>query len=338
MKKIMLVSVTALSLVASSHKAPAEPQDTKKEVFAIREGMNNGNAGMEQGLAKHIPDGVASVLDEAYTQGDADARLDVFYPASLAQSGQALQTIVWLHGGGWVSGDKDYVAPYLQILAARGFTVVGLNYSLAPEHHYPAPLQQIDAALAYLQKNAARLHIDPNRFFLAGDSAGAQLAGQFGNIVTDPVYARDLGISPSIAPAQLRGVILMCGVYDPDSFDLKQAPEGHFAKILNAYFGTANAATDPRLAQFSVVRHVTPNFPPIFLSVGNGDRLAPQSQKLAQIAKGQGVSVDSLFFDTDHKPALPHEYQFNLDQEDGKTAFERLVTFLNASSHAQLNQ
>ncbi len=165
-------------------------------------------------LAGRLPADVLARRNELYDPGDPQARLDVFYPAAVHAKELALLTVVWIHGGGFLSGSKDQVANYAQILAASGYTVVAVDYSVAPERHYPTPLRQLNAALAYLQKNAVRLHVDPQRFVLAGDSAGALLAAQVANLITSPEYAGALDLPPTLKPAQIVGLLLFCGPYD----------------------------------------------------------------------------------------------------------------------------
>jgi acetyl esterase/lipase len=96
-----------------------------------------------------------------------------------------------------------------------------------------------------------------------------------------------------------------------------------------AYLGTRDS-TDPRVEQMSVSPHVTLAHPPVFISVGNGDPLAPQSVALADALRAKGVEVDALFFPADHTPRLGHEYQLLLATEDGHFSFERSVAFLTA--------
>ena len=85
--------------------------------------------------------------------------------------------------------------------------------------------------------------------------------------------------------------------------------------------------------EFSVARFVTADFPPTFISVGNADPLVRHSQVMADALQKKGVRVDSLFFPDDYRPALPHEYQFNLDSGAGKEALERTVRFLKATAY-----
>jgi acetyl esterase len=283
-------------------------------------------------LEKHSPASIRAQLDEHYDASDADALLDVYYPFAVEDTNEALPTIIWVHGGAWVAGDKRDIAGYLKILAARGYAVIGVNYSLAPGSTYPTPLRQINAAFAYLTRNAERFHIDPSKFILAGDSVGAQMAAQLAAIITTPSYAKEVGVLPYIDLSQLRAVILHCGIYDMD----KMRPLQSFSRILWSnkrtmvwsYLGTRDYMNDPRLEQLSIIKHVAPGFPPIFISVGNTDPGASQSYELAKVAASQGVTVESLFFPESHGPSLSHEYQFDLESEAGKLALERSIAFL----------
>ena len=298
--------------------------------FVYRWFMNHGGEVLSQAMQKHVPAGVASRLDERYDADDPDALLDVYFPATAARP---LPTIVWVHGGGFLAGHKGLIAPYLKILAARGYTTVALGYSLAPAHHYPTPLRQGNAALAYLEKNAERLHVDPERFFLAGDSAGAQLAAQLANVISVASYAKTVGISPSIQRRQLRGVILHCGIYDLGLARF-EGRYGHLMRtILWSYSGRKEFRDDAPPQEVSIPRFVTEEFPPAFISAGNDDPLLAQSKALADALVARGVQLDTLFFPEDYRPRLPHEYQFNLDSGAGREALEHAVRFLRATAY-----
>lgn len=148
----------------------------------IRALFGRGAARASAALGPHVPTGVSSRLDIPYDPADRDALLDIHWPPGEA----AHPAVVWMHGGAFVSGSRRDVANYLRVLAGQGFTAVGVGYSIAPGATYPTPLRQLDAALGFLQREAARLRLDPTRIVLAGDSAGAQLAAQMANLVTSP--------------------------------------------------------------------------------------------------------------------------------------------------------
>lgn len=287
-------------------------------------GVKTGKA-----LEPFLPDTVTSVRDLQYGDGGSDTSFDVFYPSEVDGTSTVLPTVVWVHGGGWVSGDKDQIANYLEILAGRGYTVVGLNYSIAPGATYPTPLRQVNDALGYLSDNAEKLHIDSTQLVLAGDSAGSQIAAQISNVVTSPGYAELVGIRPAISPSQLSGAILHCGAYDIGRINLEGPFGGFLRTVLWSYTGTKDFSLDPRLAEASVVNYVTADFPPVLISGGNGDSLTPQSVAFADRLEAVDVSVARLFFPEDYAPKLPHEYQFDLTTDAGQVALQSAVEFLD---------
>ncbi len=295
----------------------------------VRVAFDRGGARISRALDARVPAGITAQLDLRYDVTDEDALLDVFYPSKVADSTAWRPTVVWVHGGGWVAGSKDHVANYLRILAGRGYTVVGVGYSLAPGATYPTPVRQVNAALAYLVQNAGRLRVNPAHFVLAGNSAGAQIAAQLANVLSEPSYARSLTIRPSIDRNQLAGVILYSGSYDLRRINLN-GPYGRLMKtVLWSYSGSKDFMNAPRFATGSVQEYVTSTFPPTFISAGNGDPAEPSSSAFAKALAERGVKVDGLFFPGDRRPALPHDYQFRLETEAGRLALDRSVAFLS---------
>lgn len=319
---LAVATVIALTAFVTFHISPWP------SALLIRRAMDSGGIKLENALEKHVPAGIAEQLNEHYDPSDGHLTLDVFSPVGAEGPRGQLPAIVWVHGGAFVSGSKDQIRNYLKILASKGLVAVGIEYSLAPGQRYPTPINQVNASLAYLGRNAARLHIDTSSLFLAGDSAGAQIAAQLANVITSPSYAREMGIVPSINPVQLRGIVLYCGIYDAEQLNF-EGSFGSFLKIVTwSYFGTTDLRNDPQIHQFSILRHLTAAFPRMFISAGNADPLASQSYLLAKSAAQLDIPVQSLFFPNDYKPPLSHEYQFDLDLEAGQEALNQSVRFL----------
>ncbi|MDQ8045035.1 MAG: alpha/beta hydrolase [Patulibacter sp.] len=323
----------------------------------IRSALNSQSATTLKAMEKHAAgvENVAVVRDRRYMAGPAAALLDVYTPTvgtsatTPAPSTTTPETrtrypiVVWIHGGGWLAGDKADAAPYFELIASKGFAVVSVNYSLAPEHHYPGPVVEINHALGYLRSHAAALHLDPSRIMLAGDSAGAQLASQVAALTTNPAYATDLGIEPTLPASALRGTVLDCGVYDASPFSAgsKDAPKGPLgfavATLMWAYAGTKDKAS-PIFRQMSTINDITAAFPPTFITGGNTDPLtAGQSKPLAAKLRRLGVPVTTRFFPDDHEPKLEHEYQFDLDTADGRATLDATIAFLRQVSSPPLS-
>jgi acetyl esterase len=119
-------------------------------------------------------DEVAEVVDFDASAGVPALRL--FRP--LAQRAGGLpQTFVFLHGGGWTVGDLSTYEPLCRRLTrVLQANILWVEYRLAPEHPFPAPLDDVLEACGWLFKNASALGLDPTRVGLIGDSAGANLA------------------------------------------------------------------------------------------------------------------------------------------------------------------
>jgi arylformamidase len=164
-------------------------------------------------------DGVEVRRDVAYGPHERH-RLDLF----AAPGSQGRAVILFVHGGGFVRGDKSTPGtPHNEnvgLWACRsGMVGATMNYRLAPEHRFPAGAEDVAAAVAWLRTNVAEHDGDPERIVLVGSSAGAtHIAG----------YAALPDLHPGGAPG-IRGLVLLSGAYDLPSFDDEA--------VLGPYFG-----------------------------------------------------------------------------------------------------
>jgi acetyl esterase/lipase len=174
------------------------------------------------GLHEQPPyEGVALARDERYGPNERQ-RLDVF----TAAGARDLPVIVFVHGGGFIGGDKSTPGtPYHEnvgLWACRsGCVGVTMTYRLAPGHHWPAGAQDVAAAVAWLRENVAGFGGDPERIVLMGSSAGACHVA---------CYA---ALYPEI---EVRGLVLLSGAYDLLAFE---------PSILHPYFGDELEAASP---------------------------------------------------------------------------------------------
>jgi acetyl esterase/lipase len=323
--RLLLAVVVLAAALAAAFVASPWPG-----ALLIRTLFDQGAAQASARLQPHVPAGVVEHLGEVYDAGSPDGRFDLFLPPPAARANAVpLPLVVWVHGGGAVSGSRGDVANYARVLAGQGLAVATVDYSIAPEATYPTPLRQVNAALAHLAANAARWGLDTGRFVLAGDSAGAHIAAQVGNLTVVPAYAQALGIAPALQPGQLRALLLFCGPYVMRSSDATGVARWFMHTVLWAYSGTRRYETDPAFAATAnVIDHLTADFPPTFVSAGNADPLLPHSLALAARLQALGTPLRTLFFAADHQPPLPHEYQFDLDGADAQRALGEAVDFV----------
>jgi acetyl esterase/lipase len=255
------------------------------------------------------------------------AYLDIYTPDGTG--GKPRPVILWVHGGGFVAGSAAAVGDYAILLAHAGYTVASLDYSLAPGSHYPVPVRQGNAALRYLHSYAGRFGGDPARIVLGGDSAGAQIASQLAAVQTDPALASSMGLTVAVPPAALRGVVLFCGIYDLRTVGGTGFPA--LRTYLWAYTGTRDWTSYPEIDQLSTVRHITARYPPTFLSDGDADPFRSQAAEFASDLKRNSVPLTTLLWNGTGD-GLGHEYQFNFNLPEARTAFQQTLGFLAATT------
>jgi acetyl esterase len=136
-------------------------------------------------------------IEDLDLPGPPGARL---YTPHRAEPGDPRPLLVYLHGGGWVSGDLDTHDGPCRLLAAEGGALVlAVDYRRAPEHEFPAAVEDALAAFEWAVANASDLGADPARIAVGGDSAGGNLAAVVSRLARDgggPTPAMQLLIYP----------------------------------------------------------------------------------------------------------------------------------------------
>ncbi len=234
------------------------------------------------------PDAVAEVRDLTIPgpAGPLPLRL---YRGRATSGAERLPTLLYLHGGGWVVGDLDShdgVCRRLANLAAC--RVVAVDYRLAPEHRFPAAIDDAAAALAWVAGNAAELGIDPARIAVGGDSAGGNLAAVLA------IMGRD-GLAPASVFQMLLypavDLTMASGSYArvTEGLPLTAASMGYF---IDHYAPEAGQRLDWRASPMRAERLAgTP--PAMVLTVAH-DPLADEGRAYADRLEAEGVRVAAL--------------------------------------------
>lgn len=122
-------------------------------------------------LTRAAPDTTDLEIEDRMVPGNPDVAVRIYRPQN-SRAG-----IVWLHGGGFVMGDLETEHPWaIRIAEGSGVTVISVGYRRAPEHRYPAALDDAYAVLTWAAGQAAHLGLDPDRIGVGGHAAGAGLA------------------------------------------------------------------------------------------------------------------------------------------------------------------
>lgn len=147
------------------------PPILQSEPAEVREAM----AAMEA-MSDASDEEVREVVDRTIPGPGGDLPVRIYTPV-LATEGAPQACLVWYHGGGWVIGDLDTTDGVCRALCGRAAaTVISVDYRLAPEHPYPAALDDAEAAFDWVRDHAEDLYLAPDRIAVGGDSAGGNLA------------------------------------------------------------------------------------------------------------------------------------------------------------------
>ena len=210
-------------------------------------------------------------------------KMDVYPPRNAG--GKPAPVVVYVHGGGWRSGDKDGGAGMRDLpeLARRGYFVASINYRLAPEYKWPAQIQDVKCAIRYLRANAATYNLDPNRIGAIGGSAGGHLVAMLG--LTDKDAGFDVGEYLDQS-SRVQAVVDLFGPADLTGAGFIQSQ----AKLGKEVFGVTSPQ-DPILAQASPVTYITKDDAPFLILQGDKDTTVPlsQSQELYDRLTAAGV-------------------------------------------------
>ncbi len=215
--------------------------------------------------------------------------LRIYWPSDAA----GLPVCVYLHGGGFVIGNLDTHDPLCRCLANRsGAIVVSVDYRLAPEHRYPAAVEDAGAALDWVAANAADFGGDPKRLAVAGDSAGGNLAAVASHRAVD---------SGGLA---LRCQVLIYPVTDHGRGDHKTRrtmgeifpiPTPVMEWFHEHYFGHAESVFEPDASP--IHREDVSGLPPTLVLTAGLDPLCDEGRAYADRLDKAGVDVRYVQYD-----------------------------------------
>ena len=227
-----------------------------------------------------------------WERGDFILTAEVYVPKGKGP----FPVLLYLHGGGWCVGSPERVRAPATRLAEGGFTVINLDYSLAPERPYPNALEDCIYTARWATLNAQRFNGDGTRLFIAGDSAGANLSAATIVALTAPPYDLVLKLDDGDlggVKVQFAGALLFYGVFD---FPLATKEPGSNAG--NVEVNWNRAYLGPHFLNQHYNPLVSPNyapnldkFPPTYLSCGDEDSLLGHSLSMTKALTQRNVTT-----------------------------------------------
>jgi acetyl esterase/lipase len=228
----------------------------------------------------------AAYTNVAYGTDPAQV-MDIYLPPGKASD----TALVLIHGGGFVSGDKQDLTLISQYLAGMGYTVANINYRLttATTNRYPTAVNDVQAATQWFQNNEATYNVKTTQIAAFGTSAGAYLA-------------LTLGISGTVQA--------VVDFYGPTNFAdhafLADSLNGTSnAVIMSTYFGFTFTQAPLRYVQASPISNLTMFMPPTIIFQGTADTTIPYGQSVNLNTTLAGLGVSSQL---NLEPGAPHGF------------------------------
>jgi acetyl esterase/lipase len=247
-----------------------------------------------------VPRGLGSATADAtvtFTQADGqNLDIDIYRPAGAP--GTRAPILFYIHGGGWILGDRTMQAANLRWFADRGYLAVSPEYVLANATRptWNTAGSQVACALAWIGANAAAYGADPERVFTFGESAGGALA-------LTAAYAAAAGTAASSCGGTVPKVRAVSAEYpavDPVTFYENPNPllGGMARQMVGEYLGGSPTEQPARAKAVSSATYINPQAPPTLVFIPDADHLVPVAGVLRFIdeAKRAGVSVRTIRF------------------------------------------
>jgi len=215
-----------------------------------------------------------------YCTANGEALLmDIYYPEEIDGP---WPVTVYVHGGGWVSGDKSKGAGYRMVepLRKQGYLVVSINYRLSPEYQFPAHIEDVKCGIRHLRANASFYNLDPERIGAFGGSAGGHLVALLGT--SDVSSGLEGSEEYQEYSSRVQAVVDLFGPTDDDAFCIPQKIETVFG---------AEACEDEIISIASPMTYISADDPPFLIFHGDQDDVVPisQSERLHEALTAGGV-------------------------------------------------
>jgi acetyl esterase len=270
------------------------PPPAEAGAEALREGFAALCAAFGPGAAEVV----AADVTLPGRSGGIPARV---YRSSTGEADDASACLVFLHGGGWVIGSVDtHDALCRDLAAGAGIVVISVGYRLAPEHPYPAAVDDAEDAVAAVVDTAPTLGVDAARIAVGGDSAGGNLA-----TVVAARWAARRAASESLPALRLQLLLYPVCDLTGDGRQHASRTENGDGYILTAevmaFFGASylgGTDADPASPDISpLVAELPDGLPPALVVTAEYDPLRDEGEAYAARLREAGVEVDAVRYD-----------------------------------------
>ena len=255
--------------------------------------------------------------DQVYgTANNVELKLDVW---ENQDTKTPLPTVIYIHGGGWVFGDRAGAVPELLPYLQKGWNVVNVEYRMAGESPAPAAVEDVRCALRWVYRNAATYHIDTNRIVVSGHSAGGHLALMAGMLPEGTDLDSQCPSGSDEPPIKVAAIVNWFGITDVN--EILQGPDRQTYAV--AWIG-AQPEKEALARRVSPLTYVRAGLPPIISIHGDRDPTVPYSQAESLHEALTRANVPNQLV------TIPNGGHGSFSDDRTSEAFRRVWSFLEA--------
>lgn len=280
---------------------------TEEKINDIRVNWAEADRKRDENLT--VPENIKAYYDISYGQHGEANLLDIYMTQDV---NEPQPVIVNIHGGAWVYGSKEIYKFYCMSLAQRGFTVVNINYRLAPENVFPSALEDVNEVLKFISENGSRYCMDSDRVVIVGDSAGAQIASHYAAVFTNPDFAALYDFE--LPDVKIKALGLNCGIYDAASMSGADLDD-----LFMCYAGVLNNEISPEKAeQLNVLKYIGSSFPPSFVMTAEHDFLKDKAEPMYRLLCDNNVPSAMKIYGRADQSEISHVFHVNMNLPEAK--------------------
>ncbi|HMC00753.1 MAG TPA: alpha/beta hydrolase [Flavobacteriaceae bacterium] len=248
--------------------------------------------------------------DIYYTEAqDSLQSLDVYWNSKSKDT----KVLMFVHSGGWLSGDKKQYREMASNLASNGLTVVLINYRLSPMVKFPSHIEDVASAIDWAYNFIDKYNGDKKNIYLMGHSAGGHLISL---LLFDKSYLKKYEMIPS----DIAGAITISGV-----FEIKPQEGGATKKYLGMVFGDNETIWESATCKNHIDTETKNKIPPFLISWSKEESklIVDESLNLMNEFKESQIEYQSFIFDG------KNHYNFKNDLNDSNSGFyKKLMQFI----------
>lgn len=289
---------------------------------------NEWNPWKEPGKVQ-MDNGVILHNDVCYGKNYPNSFADIWLPDN---TDQKYPVVVYLHGGGFIFGNKSSGDPLsageektgkLMKIIEQGYALVNADYALAPQYRFPSQIRQLDELFRFLLDHQEEYRLDMNHVCLSGGSAGADMTEIYAACVCSDEYAGKLDVKPVMTKENLRVLAIDEAALDSSVFDSKMYA------MLGCWTGAKKNAPEDT-AMINAKNYLRDSYIPSWINASNegGDNgfFIKEGRELKKVLDQIHVPNDLVYFPSEN---LPHGYMDNVGKEPhADEAFNRMMSFI----------